>query len=82
MLRCYSEQFQSVILQRNSWSRLQISYSGFARLVSSLDAPLGFTDFVRGFGYKSNSTDEDFGGYHRHTLNHPSRQNIRYGESV
>jgi hypothetical protein len=49
------------------------------RLVSSLGVSAGFIDFVRGFGFKSSSTDENFGGYHRRIRNQLNQQNIGYG---
>jgi hypothetical protein len=68
-----------VIRQQNSWSQLQISYTGFLRLISCLDASAAFTNYVRAFGFKTCNKDENIGGYHRRARKYPSREGTDYG---
>jgi hypothetical protein len=68
----------SIIRQKNSWSRLQISRTGFVRLLCDIGASPGFGDFARAFGFKSSEKDENFGGYHRH-IHYGKEGDLRYG---
>ncbi|KAH6713197.1 hypothetical protein BKA61DRAFT_71586 [Leptodontidium sp. MPI-SDFR-AT-0119] len=80
----------SIIRQKNSWSRLQISHRGFLRILSDHKASAAFVDFVRAFGFKASHSDENFGGYSRQLHGREGQEsihlelcyNIRYPEQV
>ena len=68
----------SIVRQKNSWSRLQISRTGFIQLLCDIGASTGFGDFAQAFGFKSSGKDENFGGYHRH-IHYRNSEELRYG---